>query len=180
MSCRGVALALCGATVLGLVGCGTSSKTGAGTTTIPTTGTTVRAATTSTADQAVAGTTSTSPAASDSPVQTSTTRASKSGATTTVAGRVVTKPNDNVHLGDTGPGVKQIQTRLAAQGYKVAADGNFGTQTEQAVKDFQSKNGLKQDGVVGPSTWAKLQAAPTGMTTKPATPTTVKRTTTTY
>ena len=36
-----------------------------------------------------------------------------------VAGRVVSRPNDNVHLGDTGPGVTQIQVALAALGYKV-------------------------------------------------------------
>ena len=91
---------------------------------------------------------------------------------------MVSKPSDNVHLGDSGPGVKQIQTALVARGYKVTTDGKFGAQTEQAIKGFQAKNGLTQDGVVGPATWAKLQAAPSVATTKPTT-TTIKGTTTT-
>jgi murein L,D-transpeptidase YcbB/YkuD len=176
---RGISLVLCGAVALGLVGCGASSKSGTGSSTIPTIGTTLHVAASSTANVTVAGATSTVPAASTSTVHTATTTKSTTGATTTIAGRVVTKPNDNVHLGDTGPGVKQIQNALAAQGYKVSVDGKFGAQTAQAVKSFQTKNGLKQDGIVGPATWAKLQATPTVTTTKPATTTTLKRTTTT-
>jgi peptidoglycan hydrolase-like protein with peptidoglycan-binding domain len=92
---------------------------------------------------------------------------------------VVNSPSDSVKVGDSGPGVTQIQTALVAQGYKVTVDGKFGAQTSRAVIDFQSKNALKQDGIVGPATWAKLQAAPTATTAKGATTTTVKRTTTT-
>jgi peptidoglycan hydrolase-like protein with peptidoglycan-binding domain len=47
--------------------------------------------------------------------------------------------------------VKQLQQAL-----NVPADGWFGSQTEQAVKDFQTKNGLQADGVCGPLTWGKL------------------------
>ncbi|PGS46819.1 hypothetical protein COC46_20550 [Bacillus sp. AFS041924] len=35
-------------------------------------------------------------------------------------------------------------------------DGVFGILTEKAVKEFQHKNGLVVDGIVGPKTWAKL------------------------
>lgn len=35
-------------------------------------------------------------------------------------------------------------------------DGIFGSVTLHAVKDFQSQNGLEQDGLVGPKTWAAL------------------------
>ena len=77
-----------------------------------------------------------------------------------------------MHLGDSGSGVKQIQTALVAHGYKVAIDGSFGPQTSQAVKEFQKKSGIAQDGVVGPITWAKLQAAPAAPA---ATTTTVKQ-----
>ena len=91
----------------------------------------------------------------------------------------MTSPSDNVHLGDTGPGVKQVQTALAAQGYAVSVDGQFGALTETVVKSFQAKRGLKQDGIVGAATWAKLQTAATTGTTKPTTTpkstTTVKR-----
>ena len=94
---------------------------------------------------------------------------------------MVTNPDDNVHNGDSGAGVRAIQTALNAQGFKVTVDGDFGDKTEQAVKSFQAKNDLKQDGVVGPLTWKKLKAAPSASTTKvPAKPTTtIKATTTT-
>jgi peptidoglycan hydrolase-like protein with peptidoglycan-binding domain len=83
-----------------------------------------------------------------------------------------------VHLGDTGSGVKQVQAALTALGFKVTADGTFGTQTAQAVKTFQQKNQLTADGVVGPTTWAKLQAAQT-TPSAPKSSTTAKATTTT-
>jgi peptidoglycan hydrolase-like protein with peptidoglycan-binding domain len=95
---------------------------------------------------------------------------------TTVPPRNVSQPGDNVHLGDTGSGVKQIQTALVAHGYTLSADGTFGPQTAQAVKDFQTKNGLAADGVVGPATWAKLGGVPVATTVASTTP---KATTTT-
>ena len=36
------------------------------------------------------------------------------------------------------------------------ADGDFGPNTERAVKEFQQGHGLDQDGEVGPATWAAL------------------------
>ncbi len=41
-------------------------------------------------------------------------------------------------------------------------DGDFGQNTETAVKLFQKYYGLNIDGVVGPKTWAKLQAVVNG------------------
>jgi peptidoglycan hydrolase-like protein with peptidoglycan-binding domain len=38
--------------------------------------------------------------------------------------------------------------------------GTFGPLTQQAVKDFQSGNGLPANGVVGPQTWHALPADP--------------------
>lgn len=58
--------------------------------------------------------------------------------------------------GSRGEIVKQIQKALAGAGYKVIADGIYGSITEEAVKVFQLKNGLKSDGIVGPATLAKL------------------------
>lgn len=92
--------------------------------------------------------------------------------TTTTPPRVVDKPSDNVRLGDSGKGVEQIQTALNAKGFKVVVDGKFGPATDQAVRAFQKKNGLKQDGIVGPITWAKLQSTSTTPTSVSATSTT--------
>lgn len=53
--------------------------------------------------------------------------------------------------GSRGIDVKYLQQEL---GIKV--DGIFGNATHQAVRDFQKKNRLKVDGIVGPVTWSKL------------------------
>lgn len=53
--------------------------------------------------------------------------------------------------------VKAIQYLLTARGYySMSIDGSFGPGTTTAVKNFQSANGLTQDGSVGPATWPKL------------------------
>ena len=54
--------------------------------------------------------------------------------------------------GDTGPEIKKIQQKLGITN----DDGIFGNGTEKKVKEFQEKNGLKPDGVVGSTTWGKL------------------------
>jgi peptidoglycan hydrolase-like protein with peptidoglycan-binding domain len=47
--------------------------------------------------------------------------------------------------------VKKLQQALG-----VTADGQFGSGTEKAVKDFQQKNGLAADGIAGPAMLAKV------------------------
>ena len=59
-------------------------------------------------------------------------------------------------LNDSGEMVKQLQTKLNSKGYKLVADGDFGNKTLEAVKDFQSKNKLAVDGIVGVKTWSLL------------------------
>ena len=55
--------------------------------------------------------------------------------------------------GSRGSEVIQIQTKLKNWGYYFgAADGIYGSQTTQAVRYFQSKNGLVVDGIAGPQT----------------------------
>jgi peptidoglycan hydrolase-like protein with peptidoglycan-binding domain len=39
----------------------------------------------------------------------------------------------------------------------VAVDGDFGTETEKGVREFQRMAGLKVDGKVGTETWRALQ-----------------------
>jgi len=51
---------------------------------------------------------------------------------------------------------KQLQVYMPSEAYYVVADGVFGSITEDAVKVFQKKCGLTQDGAVGSQTWARL------------------------
>jgi peptidoglycan hydrolase-like protein with peptidoglycan-binding domain len=64
-------------------------------------------------------------------------------------------------LGSYGSDVKLLQTMLNNNGCNLTVDGILGKLTEDAVKDYQSKNGLKADGVVGTRTLEKLKPAPT-------------------
>ena len=55
--------------------------------------------------------------------------------------------------GSRGSEVTTIQTKLKRWGYyKGNVDGIYGTQTLNAVKYFQRKNGLTVDGIAGPAT----------------------------
>lgn len=59
--------------------------------------------------------------------------------------------------GSTGQEVKEIQTKLKNWGYyKGNVDGIYGTKTFNAVKKFQSKNGLTVDGIAGKKTLVAL------------------------
>jgi peptidoglycan hydrolase-like protein with peptidoglycan-binding domain len=79
------------------------------------------------------------------------------GTTTTAPCRVVAAPPPpNVQLGDCGPFVIELQTRLNDAGFIIPVDGVYSKKTEDAVKAFQSDRGLTVDGLVGPKTWAKL------------------------
>lgn len=58
-----------------------------------------------------------------------------------------------------GEQVKNLQRLLIAKGYtlkKYGADGDFGEETETAVKAFQKVNNLTVDGIVGQKTWNKM------------------------
>lgn len=62
-----------------------------------------------------------------------------------------------VSQGDNGDAVRAVQYLLQKKfTYTLEVDGIFGPITAQAVKDFQSKQGLTSDGVAGPLTWQKL------------------------
>ena len=56
----------------------------------------------------------------------------------------------------TGQKVHLLQQILVKLGYNVTVSEYFGKETDTAVKDFQHKNSLVVDGIVGTKTWAKL------------------------
>ena len=59
--------------------------------------------------------------------------------------------------GASGGEVKEVQRRLKNWGYYSGnVDGIFGSQTKEAVKYFQRKNGLTADGIVGVATYRAL------------------------
>lgn len=58
---------------------------------------------------------------------------------------------ETIKKGSQGAAVKQLQAAL-----HLAQDGIFGRITDEAVRDFQRKNGLKADGIVGDATWEKI------------------------
>lgn len=89
--------------------------------------------------------------------------------TTTVASQtgvaVASAPADHavaaapptLRQGSRGTAVVSLQRRLHGLGYDVGPfDGVFGAQTYHGVVAFQKVNNLPRDGIVGPSTWARL------------------------
>ena len=58
-------------------------------------------------------------------------------------------------VGSKGKEVKSLQEYLG-----LYSDGDFGPNTEKSVKEWQLKNGLSADGIVGPMSWRKLNFNP--------------------
>lgn len=61
--------------------------------------------------------------------------------------------------GARGIEVRSMQALLRVLGYGLGSygvDGDFGKDTESAVKQFQKAKGIEVDGVVGKDTWTKL------------------------
>lgn len=64
---------------------------------------------------------------------------------------------DILKKGSNGAGVRKVQEALKTSSlFQGAVDGVYGSDTEAAVKSFQSRTGLSVDGMVGPGTWGKL------------------------
>ena len=64
-----------------------------------------------------------------------------------------------VRKGDTGNAVKILQAFLVAYEYSIGIsgiDGDFGFDTESAVRQFQKRSCIAVDGIVGKDTWAEL------------------------
>lgn len=54
--------------------------------------------------------------------------------------------------------LKNVQRKLNSIGYKLGVDGRYEKGLYEAIKDFQGKNGLKKDGILGPLTYEKLRS----------------------
>ena len=61
--------------------------------------------------------------------------------------------------GSKGDNVKALQILLIGYGFdcgSYGADGDFGSATDEAVRNYQKAKGLTVDGIVGKNTWNKL------------------------
>lgn len=64
---------------------------------------------------------------------------------------------ETVRKGDRGSSVLLMQKLLKVPGYYTGElDGDFGSKSDRAVREFQADNGLDIDGVCGGNTWSKL------------------------
>jgi peptidoglycan hydrolase-like protein with peptidoglycan-binding domain len=63
--------------------------------------------------------------------------------------------------GNRGSGVSDLQSQLRQAGYDIAVDGVYGPKTAEAVRDFQSKNGLTVDAIAGNQTIGALKSKAT-------------------
>jgi hypothetical protein len=84
-------------------------------------------------------------ASSDAPV--------KPSSTTTPAAPAAKKEFKPFKVGSKGSSVKKIQEALGLK-----ADGEFGSGTDKAVKDFQKKSGLPVNGIVDLKTYKQILA----------------------
>lgn len=62
----------------------------------------------------------------------------------------------NLAYGSSGSDVRALQEALKKAGYNIAADGVFGKETQNAVRQYQSAQGLGVDGVAGQRTFDSL------------------------
>ena len=84
------------------------------------------------------------------------------GPTTMSAMDAKTAKAFTLKLGMKGSEVKAVQKRLKALGYLTSngqVNGYFGDVTENAVEEFQRRNGLSADGTVGAKTLEKLNSS---------------------
>lgn len=62
----------------------------------------------------------------------------------------------SIRRGAKGPRVSLLQGWLCKAGVAVTIDGDFGANTEAAVRRFQANHRLSSDGIVGEQTWQAL------------------------
>ncbi len=62
-------------------------------------------------------------------------------------------------IGDRGQAISDLQGYLRELGYGVAQDGQFGPETQAAVRAFQSARRIRVDGIAGPETLIEISKA---------------------
>lgn len=70
----------------------------------------------------------------------------------------------NLAYGSSGSDVRALQEALRKAGYNIAADGVYGAETQNAVRQYQSAQGLGVDGIAGQQTFGALGIGSGGST----------------
>jgi len=73
------------------------------------------------------------------------------------------RPDPHCHSGyyaSDRPNVATWQGQMAARGWSIGVDGQYGPQSEGVARQFQQEKGLAVDGLVGPQTWSTSWTAP--------------------
>src|SRR5262245_29588844 len=73
------------------------------------------------------------------------------------------RPDPACHSGyyaSDQPNVSQWQGQMAARGWSIGVDGQYGPESEGVCRQFQAEKGLSVDGLVGPQTWDRSWTAP--------------------
>jgi hypothetical protein len=73
------------------------------------------------------------------------------------------RPDPHCHSGyyaSDQPNVATWQGQMAARGWAIGVDGQYGPQSEGVCRSFQAEKGLSADGLVGPHTWMTTWSAP--------------------
>ncbi|MFH9355400.1 peptidoglycan-binding protein, partial [Kitasatospora sp. NPDC017646] len=65
----------------------------------------------------------------------------------------------DLQQGEADGCVTQLQLELNLTGAQLTVDGQFGSATDTAVRNFQAAHALGVDGIVGPATKSALDAA---------------------
>jgi peptidoglycan hydrolase-like protein with peptidoglycan-binding domain len=58
--------------------------------------------------------------------------------------------------GSRGEEVKTLQRLLNAFGSSLDVDGDFGSKTDKALREYQKAKGLEVDGICGKNSWTSL------------------------
>ena len=76
------------------------------------------------------------------------------------AGKAPPWPGTYLRDFTSGGGTAQWQAQMAARGWSLAVDDQYGPASANVARQFQAEKGLGVDGVVGPETWAAAWTAP--------------------